>query len=159
VDIVDRILNHLEANGVTFRRLQHEATRTSEDSARVRGEPLSVGAKAIVMRLDDSFALFVTSAVRKIDSARLRKHFGVKKLRFATPEELHEHTGLVPGSVPPFGQPILAMPLFVDPSVLENERIAFNAGSLTESIIMSADDYERVCNGTVLAFTKEADDA
>ena len=43
--------------------------------------------------------------------------------------------------MPPFGAPILPFPLYVDPSVLENQRIAFNAGSLTDSIIMTIDDY------------------
>jgi prolyl-tRNA editing enzyme YbaK/EbsC (Cys-tRNA(Pro) deacylase) len=40
--------------------------------------------------------------------------------------------------------PVLSVPLYVDASVFANERIAFNAGSLTDSIIMSADDYRRV---------------
>jgi len=155
VDIVRRIKTHLDENGVTFRHLEHEVTRTSEDSARVRGEPLAVGAKAIVMKLDDRFMLFVMSAVLRIDSAKLREHFGIKKSRFATPDELMELTGLVPGSVPPFGAPILGLPLFIDPSVFRNDRVAFNAGSLTESIIMSSDDYRRVADGHVLAFTKE----
>ncbi len=155
MDIVRRIRTHLEENGIAFRHLEHEVTRTSEDSARVRGEPLAVGAKAIVMKLDDRFMLFVMSAVLRIDSGKLRDHFGIKKSRFATPDELMELTGLVPGSVPPLGAPILDLPLFVDPSVFRNDRVAFNAGSLTESIIMSSDDYRRIANGSVLAFTKE----
>jgi prolyl-tRNA editing enzyme YbaK/EbsC (Cys-tRNA(Pro) deacylase) len=50
----------------------------------------------------------------------------------------------VPGSVPPFGEPILPFELYVDESILENKRIAFNAGSLTDSIIMSVDDYMKI---------------
>jgi prolyl-tRNA editing enzyme YbaK/EbsC (Cys-tRNA(Pro) deacylase) len=63
-----------------------------------------------------------------------------------------ELTGLVPGSVPPFGPPVLPFPLYVDPSVFENERIAFNAGSLTDSIIMGIGDYRRLANPEIFTF-------
>jgi len=83
---------------------------------------------------------------RRLDSAKIKKALGAKRTRFATPEELHDLTGLVSGAVPPFGEPILSLPLYLDASILANDRIAFNAGSLTDSIIMSVDDYRRVAS-------------
>ena len=71
-----------------------------------------------------------------------------KRIRFATKEELHELTGLVPGCVPPFGEPILHLELYVDHSVLQNEKIAFNAASLTDSIIMQTEDYLKIARPT-----------
>ena len=68
----------------------------------------------------------------------------MRRLRFAEAAELQELTGLVPGSVPPFGRPILPCDLYVDAGFRAKDRIAFNAGSLTDSIIMSTDDYFRV---------------
>jgi prolyl-tRNA editing enzyme YbaK/EbsC (Cys-tRNA(Pro) deacylase) len=66
-------------------------------------------------------------------------------------------TGLVPGSVPPFGRPILPFDLYVDDSIPANDRIAFNAGTLTDSIIMSVPDYLRVARPTdVFRFTLAA---
>jgi prolyl-tRNA editing enzyme YbaK/EbsC (Cys-tRNA(Pro) deacylase) len=50
----------------------------------------------------------------------------------------------VPGSSPPFGEPILQLELYVDNSILRNEKIAFNAGSLTDSIIMRTEDYVQI---------------
>lgn len=149
---VRKIRAWLAAEGVPFREVQHEPTRTSEDSARARGEELRVGGKALLLKVDDVYRLFVLSADRKLDSAAIKRHFGARKTRFATPEELAELTGLVPGSVPPFGQPVLPFPLYSDPSVFENERIAFNAGSLTNSIVMSAADYRRLAAPEVFAF-------
>ena len=71
----------------------------------------------------------------------LRRALKARRSRFATPDELRERTGLVPGSVPPFGEPILPFPLYVDSAIRDNQRIAFNAGSLTDSIIMAVEDY------------------
>ncbi len=121
----------------------------------MRGESLAVGAKAIVMKIGDRFALFVISAARRIDGRKIRSFLGVKKTRFATPEELMELTGLAPGSVPPLGRPILDMDLYVDASVRANDRVAFNAGSLTDSIIMAADDYFSLIDATIFDFAQD----
>ena len=152
---LDRIKQLLTAHAIPFRTLHHQATRTSEESAAVRGESLAVGAKAIVMKVGGRFALFVISAARRIDGRKIRAFLGAKKTRFATPEELMELTGLAPGSVPPLGRPILDMDLYVDASIQANDRVAFNAGSLTDSIIMAADDYFGLIDATVFDFAQD----
>jgi len=152
-DVLTQVRDLLSTAGIAYREAQHEPTRTSEDSARARGEELSVGGKALLLKVDKTFRLFVLSAARKLDSAAIKRHFGAKKLRFATSDELEGMTGLAPGAVPPFGRPILPFELFVDESILENEVIAFNAGSLTTSIIMAVDDYLRVASPTVFGFS------
>ncbi len=143
----------LDSHEIRFRKLDHEATKTSEESARVRGEPLEIGGKALLLKVQHDFRLFVFSAAWKLDSAAVRARFQARKLRFATPQELADKTGLVPGSVPPFGEPILPFPLYVDTSITKNERIAFNAGSLTTSIIMEVADYLRVAQPEVFPFS------
>jgi Ala-tRNA(Pro) deacylase len=142
--VLQRLRDWLTSQAVPFRELHHEPTRTSEESARVRGEPLHHGGKALLLKGDDRFGLFVLPADRQLDSAAIRQQFGWKKLRFATPEELLEQTGLVPGSVPPFGEPILPFELNLDEQIPQHERIAFNAGSLTDSMILAVPDYLRV---------------
>jgi prolyl-tRNA editing enzyme YbaK/EbsC (Cys-tRNA(Pro) deacylase) len=150
--LLHKIREWLAAESVLFREVHHEPTRTSEDSARARGEELRVGGKALLIKVDDTYRLFVLSADRKLDSAALKQRFSARKTRFATPEELMELTQLVPGAVPPFGAPILPFPLYVDPSVFENERIAFNAGSLTDSMVIATSDYRRIAAPEVFAF-------
>ena len=142
--VTSRILDALSRAGVEHRHLHHEPTPTSEESARVRGEPIEIGGKALVFKAGDRFLVLVVSAARRIDSKRLRKSVGARSVRFASREELMDLTGLVPGSVPPFGRPILDLELVVDESVLANERIAFNAGSLTESVIMATEDWREI---------------
>ncbi len=142
--ILQAIRNLLTGAEIPFREVHHEPTLTSEDSARVRGEELRFGGKALLVKGDGEFRLFVLPADRKVDSSEIRRTLKLRKLRFASGDELLDLTGLVPGSVPPFGEPILPFPLFVDSSISANERIAFNAGSLTDSIIMSVEDYLEV---------------
>ena len=108
-----------------------------------------------MLKIDGSYKLFVLSAALRIDSQKLKNHFSAKKLRFASAEELMSVTGLIPGSVPPFGKPILDLDLYVDTSIVRNGVIAFNAGSLTDSIVMSTEDYLTVARPTILDFSQE----
>ncbi len=100
----EEIENWLKSNNIEFRTVQHEPTLTSDQSAKARGENLSIGGKALVMKVGNEFKLFVINASKKIDSSAIKKYFGVKRLRFTNQEELIELTGLVPGSIPPFGK-------------------------------------------------------
>ncbi len=151
---LDAIRAWLAAEGVSFVEKQHEATHTSEESAQARGEPLSIGAKALVIKTDETYRLFVLPADRRLDSQAVKQLLGVKKLRFADAPELLRLTGLVPGSVPPFGVPILPLALYVDLALANNEKIAFNAGSLTNSIVMPLADYRRVAGAQWLSFSQ-----
>lgn len=144
----------LDANAVEYRVVEHGPTRTSEESARARGEELRVGGKALVLKVDDDFGLYVLSAATKLDSGALRRQVGARRTRFATAEELAKLTGLVPGSVPPFGPPILDLPLHADRQLQENERIAFNAGSLEASIVMSREDWQGLAEPRWIDFAK-----
>ena len=147
---LESIRDLLQQRAVPFREVQHEPTLTSQAAAEARGEELKHGGKALLMKIDADFALFVLPADRRAHSGSIREELGVKKLRFASREELatltafEGHTGLQPGSVPPFGHPILPFPLYVDSAIRENQRIAFNAGSLTDSIVMAVSDYLQI---------------
>jgi Ala-tRNA(Pro) deacylase len=145
----------LDEHRAAYRVVEHPPTRTSEESAVARGEPLDVGAKALLLKTDEVFRLFVLCADLQLGSAAVRKSLNVKKTRFASAEELLSLTGLVPGSVPPFGEPILPFELYADEQIgVRHDRVAFNAGSLTTSIILPAADWIRVANPRVFAFAK-----
>ena len=101
--VFDRVETLLTQHGIAFQVLRHEPVFTSEDAARIRGTPLSSGAKALICKGDESFVMFVLPADRKLDSRAVRQAKGWRKLRFANRDEVLELTGLLPGSIPPFG--------------------------------------------------------
>jgi Ala-tRNA(Pro) deacylase len=154
VSVLENIRAMLNKAGIAYREVHHEPTLTSEDSARARGEDIRIGGKALLLKVNDEFRLFVLSAARQLDSGAIKQRFNAKKTRFASPDELRELTGLVPGSVPPFGKPLLPFDLCIDESILENEKIAFNAGSLTDSVIMTVADYRKIAQPEVFLFSK-----
>jgi prolyl-tRNA editing enzyme YbaK/EbsC (Cys-tRNA(Pro) deacylase) len=154
-DVLRRIRDALAVAGVNFQEISHLPTHTSEESARVRGESLAVGAKALLLKTDDKFRLFVLPADRQLDTKRIKQELKIKSTRFATAEELRELAALVPGSVPPFGEPILPFELYGDTAIGTTEdKVAFNAGSLSHSIVMKASDWNIVANPVQFSFSK-----
>jgi prolyl-tRNA editing enzyme YbaK/EbsC (Cys-tRNA(Pro) deacylase) len=152
---MESIREFLVEHDVEYREAHHGPTRTSQEAAEARGEPMEIGGKAIVAKVDSDFRLFVLSAARRLESRAIRHHLGAARFRFANANELMELTGLVPGCVPPFGRPILPLDLYVCTSILENDRIAFNAGSLTDSIVMDRERYIEIARPVdVFRFSK-----
>ena len=155
-EVLERIREALSRQGVAYREISHAPTHTSEESARVRGESLAVGAKALLLKTDDVFRLFVLPADRQLDTKKIKQELKVKSTRFATSEELLALTGLVPGSVPPFGNPILPFELYGDTAIgTVEDKVAFNAGSLTLSIVMKATDWKTVAKPAQFSFARQ----
>ena len=141
--VFDRVESLLKQHGIAFQVLRHEPVYTSEEAARVRGTPLASGAKALIVKGEEGFVMFVVPADRKLDSHAVRRAKGWKKMRFATREEVLELTGLTPGSIPPFGS-LFGLPTLCDERLGENEVINFNAGDHGISVSMRYADYVQV---------------
>jgi prolyl-tRNA editing enzyme YbaK/EbsC (Cys-tRNA(Pro) deacylase) len=155
-EVLQRIREALSRDGVDYREIRHAPAHTSEESARVRGESLAVGAKALLLKTDNMFRLFVLPADRQLDTKKIKQELKVKSTRFATSDELLDLTGLVPGSVPPFGIPILPFELYGDTAIgAIEDKVAFNAASLTLSIVMKASDWIAVARPAQFSFARQ----
>jgi Ala-tRNA(Pro) deacylase len=147
-----KLKSFLDENNISYEYKEHEEVRTSEEAAKARGEDIKIGAKAMILKADDKFIMFVLSAAKKIDSRRVKEILGVKSLRFATPEEVERLTGCIPGGVPPFAN-IFGLELIVDKTIPENEFMAFNAGERTKSLKLKAKDYLALLNPRIEDFS------
>ncbi len=138
--IRNEIIRLLKKNNMEFRNPVHDATPTSEDSARVRGTKLEEGIKSIVLRGKSSKKNyhFNIPAHMKLDMKAVAEAAG-EKCEFEEPENIKKRFGLIPGGVPPFGN-LMDIPTFFDERIGENEHSAFNCGLQTESVVMKSRD-------------------
>jgi Ala-tRNA(Pro) deacylase len=150
--VFDRLRDKLQAAGVPFAVSRHAPVFTSEEAAAVRGTPLASGAKALVVKAGDAFALLVLPADRKLDSKKARAALSAKAIRFATREEVEQLTSLQPGSIPPFGS-LFGLPTTCDPALGLNASINFNAGDHATSVAMTYADFLAVERPALLAIT------
>jgi Ala-tRNA(Pro) deacylase len=135
MELHEQISRRLSDLGIDFRILTHEPVTTSAQAAAARGVDLSTGAKALLVKSGPDYAVFVVPGDRQLDWKAAKRTLRNKSARFATPEEMLELTGLVKGSLPPFGN-LFGLPVYVDCTVSDQDLIRFNAGSLTHSVEM-----------------------
>jgi prolyl-tRNA editing enzyme YbaK/EbsC (Cys-tRNA(Pro) deacylase) len=113
-----------------------------------------VGKRALIHFMD--FVMFVVPADRKFDSHAVRRAKVLKKLRFATREEVWALTGLTPGSIPPFDS-LFGLPTLCDRRPGENEVINFNAGDHGISVSMRYSGFVQVEKPGLGLFAAEAE--
>ena len=90
--------------------------------------------KAVLLRVDDGFAVAIIPASRRLHMGRVRAAVGGRYVRLATEEEIQaEFPEYQLGALPPVPG-VLGIPGFVEPIVLEHEVVAFADGVRTESI-------------------------
>lgn len=144
--IHQKIIGLLDREGVRYRLMEHAPAGRSEEVSAVRGTALADACKAIVVRAkeakkskDRKFFLLCYPSDRRADFTKLSGYADVKLCERA---DLLRLTDCEPGTVPPFSfHPELE--LLMDPAVLEHETFWFNAGLLTHSIGINAEDYRR----------------
>ncbi|MEZ6255856.1 MAG: YbaK/EbsC family protein [Patescibacteria group bacterium] len=153
MSVLDRILEILETNKISYKRLEHEYVRTSKEAASIRGVSESTGAKALILTGDCGDILCVLPGDQKLDLKKIKTHLNVKNLCLASPDNVKELTGLEVGSIPPFGV-VLNLRTLYDRSLLEKELVAFNAGDHCVSIIMNPQDLAKLNKPEVLDIIK-----
>jgi len=162
--VVQKIKDLLEDRQVPYDYFEHEPVRTSEEASRIRpGYSLKQGAKALIVKVylkgsdgftsisdstksdgqgpKEDFVMLVIPGDAKFDGKKVKKLLNAKDLRFATEEEVGNLTGGVQvGGVPPFGS-LFGLATYMDPQILQSDKIIFNAGDRRVSVAISSSDY------------------
>lgn len=151
-DVVARIRKILDSRAIKYKFDEHEAVRTSEEAAALRGVSLSSGAKALILvgRKSGNHVMVVVPGDKKIAMPAVTEAVG-EKVEFEKPEVILEKYGIKVGGVPPFGN-ILGMRLYMDEAVANNPEVNFNAGMQTCSIRMKGSDLAEVTEAEVGSF-------
>lgn len=139
----EKIIQLLTQNAVSYQEIEHEPVYTSEEAAAIRGLSMKEGAKSLLVKVDNSFYLFIIPGDKRLDSKKVKTLLSAKKLRFATAEEVKSQMFCEVGSCYPFGN-IINIEQYVDSSFSENEFISFNPGIHTKSIRITWKDYQRL---------------
>ncbi|WP_172197152.1 YbaK/EbsC family protein [Campylobacter sp. RM16188] len=182
--ILNKIITLLNENKADFRVVNHEPAATSEASAKARGTLIGQGAKALVcvikgvvnpqisttskesskadqaypsssLKNTKHYVLAVLPADYKANLEAITCEFDGTKTSLASPAEVSELTDCVIGSVPPFSFHE-RLELIVDSRLFKRfDEIAFNAGLLDRSIILSTKDYKRIVKPRIVNFASK----
>ena len=144
-DTYSKLITLLDEHGASYRLIDHAPEGRTEIVSPMRGNELSQAAKCIVMMVKigkkvTKYVLGVVPGDAQIDLNAVKSIFRGTYISFATPEIAEKLAGSVSGTVLPFSfNPELE--LIVDPSLLKNDELYFNAARLDRSMALKTKDY------------------
>jgi Ala-tRNA(Pro) deacylase len=146
------IKEFLDQNNVKYVSIKHSRAYTAQEiaaSAHIDGKKV---AKTVVLKMEGKLIFAVLPATYKVDFDLLREAFGTDNIRLANEQEFKDKCpGCEVGAMPPMGN-LFNIETYVAASLVEDEEIAFNAGTHTELIKMNYTDYEKLVTPKLLRF-------
>jgi len=147
-DTYTQLIAFLDQHTVPYRLIDHEPEGRTEDVSPMRGNALSQAAKCIVLMVKigkkvTRYILAVVPGDMKVDLAAVKSLVGGTYVAFASQDIAERLAGSVAGTILPFSfHPELE--LVVDPTLLENDELYFNAARLDRSMVLKTNDYVAV---------------
>ncbi len=135
-----RLITYLDGQGAWYRLIDHAPEGRTEVVSPLRGNALAQAAKCIVLMVKlgkkvTRYVLCVVPGDARVDLEAVKRLLGGTYVAFASPDIAERLAGSGAGTILPFAfHPDLE--LIVDPALLENEEIYFNAvapGSLDDA--------------------------
>ena len=154
--ILGKLQELLEKHQVSYTHHVHATAYTAKEVASMEHLPNHRFAKVVVFTGEEGIGMAVLPADYVVDMQELRVALGLKRARLATEKELAEQfPDCELGAMPPVGN-LYNMPTFVESSLTEEERIAFNAGTHRDVIYIRFEDYKRLASPTIIHFSRLA---
>ncbi len=149
----EQIRNFLKAHPELKVTYFSQSTHTSELAAAALGVEAAQIAKSLVFIADLKPLLVVTCGDKKIDSRKLAKTIGAKKVRFADAETAEATTGFPPGGVSPVGL-AMEIPLYLDQSLWDYQTVYTAAGTANSALPLSPDRLRELTGASVVDVCK-----
>jgi Ala-tRNA(Pro) deacylase len=144
-DTYAQLIAFLDQGGARYRLIDHPPEGRTEIVSPMRGNPLRAAAKCIVLMVKlgkktTRFVLGVVPGDARIDLNAVKALLGGTYISFASSDIAERLAGSAAGTILPFSfNPELE--LIVDPALLDNEELFFNAARLDRSLALNAQDY------------------
>lgn len=145
----------LDDNGVKYEVVPHAPAYTAQDTAVSLHVPGRDLAKVVVVRKGTDLSLAVLPGHAHVDLGRLGAALRAPVTVAAESEIAAAFPDCETGAMPPFGN-LYGLKTYLDESLTHERHIVFNAGSHTEAIRMTVEDYRRVAEPVVLWFARSA---
>ena len=150
---VTRLTNLLCDENIDYVTIPHSIAYTAQETAASAHIPGLEFAKTVIVKIDGKLAMAVLPAQFKIHLGLLKQETGASKVELASENDFRGFfPGCDTGAMPPFGK-LYGMDVYVEDSLLDDEEIAFNAGSHTEVIKISYKDFMSLVEPKIARFS------
>ncbi|GAA2383802.1 YbaK/EbsC family protein [Dactylosporangium salmoneum] len=156
-DAYARLVSMLDTAGAQYRMIDHAPEGRTEIVSGYRGHPVASAAKCMVVMVKigkrtSRYFLAVVPGDARIDLEALKSAVQGTYVSFASTPKAEALAGSVSGTILPFSfHPDLE--LVVDPGLLRNAEIFFNAARLDRSMALRTEDYLRITDPQIRPIT------
>jgi Ala-tRNA(Pro) deacylase len=152
-----KLREFLDSHNIQYVTIPHPVAYTAQGTAALAHVPSKELAKTVIVKIDGALAMAVLPASYEVNLSLLRAGSRAETLGLAKESEFKESfPDCEIGAMPPFGN-LYGMAVFVDESLTEDREIVFNAGSHSELIRLSYQDFEKLVRPTVLKLSAPPD--
>jgi Ala-tRNA(Pro) deacylase len=144
-DTYSQLITFLDQHQAHYRLIDHAPEGRTELVSPLRGNTLSEAAKCIILMVKigkkvTKYVLAVIPGEARVDLDAVKELYGGTYISFASADIAERLGGSAAGTILPFSlSPELE--LIVDPALLENDEIYFNAARLDRSLALKAEAY------------------
>ncbi|WP_421919212.1 aminoacyl-tRNA deacylase [Marinifilum sp.] len=150
---IRKLKQYLDERQIKYVTIRHSSAYTAQQIAASAHVPGKMLAKTVMIKVDGRMAMAVLPASYLIDFDLLKQMLACKKVELAHEQEFKD---IFPqcevGAMPPFGN-IYNLEVYVSESLVEDDDIVFSAGTHTELIMLSYEDFHNCVEPVVLKFT------
>jgi Ala-tRNA(Pro) deacylase len=152
-DTYRKLIALLDEREADYRVMEHAPEGNTEAVSLHAGYDQRQAAKCIVVMVkigkkETRYAAVVLPGPKRVDFGKVKALFGGTYASFASREIAEDLAGCPVGSIPPFSFDE-RLELVVDPEVLRNPEVFFNAARLDRSIGLATKDYESIAQPQV----------
>ena len=142
----------LDRQQIKYTIITHSVAYTAQGIAALTHIPGQELAKTVIVNIDGELAMAVLPASCQVDLTALQMATGANAVALAAERDfMHRFPGCETGAMPPFGN-LYGMKVYVDERLIDDEEIAFNAGSHRELMRLAYEDFDRMVQPKVLQF-------
>ena len=136
----EQVRTFLMEHGVRYETRAHPRAFTVGETAESEQVPGEQMAKVVMVHSDDGLVMAVLPGNQRLDLDKAKTALKSTGVRLATETEFSsQFPDCEVGAEPPFGA-LYDVPMVVD-QTLQSEEITFNAGTHTETLTMTLNDY------------------
>ncbi|MGE5401278.1 MAG: aminoacyl-tRNA deacylase [Ignavibacteriales bacterium] len=150
-----KVKEFLDKTDIPYKKISHPLAFTAQEvaaTAHIKGREF---AKTVMIKINGRLAMTVLPASHVVDFEKLKRALNTQDIKLATETEFKiKFPDCELGAMPPFGN-LYDMDVYVCCDLLDNEEIAFNAGSHTDVIEMTIEEFRRIVGPIELDFTKK----
>lgn len=161
--IPKKLEKFLEETKTKYEHVEHRKVYTAYDlAATLKVEPKQI-AKALLIQTDREIVLVVVPGNTNIELPKLKKLIndwkksqeekGVKKVSIASEALIKNRLTKKVGAIVPLGS-IYRIPTFADKKLVAASKIVVNAGTFTDSVVLTSASYKKLESPILGSFAK-----